>query len=238
MTDLEPLLRGATDDDPRVRQEAAIALGTADPTPVIDRLVSIMIGEPDDYVRETLIWAIVARGTAAVPALVASLDDPLNERERILHTLSKIGDPATVPAIIPHAADPDRVVAAKAWWALGRIGTPESLPVLLAHLGEGDADRRLGLTRALLQFGPDGVCALVEALGGGTPAASEHAAEVLVRLADPTQYGIAQRGADTPAREAVIAATAPEVDLVLRALAADGDDPASDIAAELLAARR
>lgn len=227
VTDLAPLLAAARDDDPRVRQEAAMALGARGTDQTVADVVALMVAEPDDFVRETLIWAVVARGRAGVPALVAALDDPTVEHERVLHTLSKIEDPSTVEAILSFADDPDRIVASKAWWALGRIGTPEALPPLMARLGDGDADRRLGLTRALLAYGQPAIAPLTEALDADEPAVREHAAQVLVHLADPDQYAYADRrqGHADRAAEAIRTATAPEVDVVLTALAADDDHP-------------
>lgn len=229
--DLDALLATARSDDPRERQGAALVLGTLDTTPRIAELVDVMVHELDDFVRETLIWAIVSQGAAAVPSLVAMLYEPGTERERVLHTLSKIGDPSTVQAIAPDAANPDRIVASKAWWALGRIGTPEALPPLLAHLGEGDSERRDGLTWALLQYGPRAVPALVAHLGEGPTPAREHAADVLVRLADPLQYSLQHRrdGAGDEAAQAVLASEEPVVDVVLTALAHDEEHP--DLAA-------
>lgn len=225
--DLDALMAGARSDNALDRQTAALALGARDTSSVIDELVDLMVHEREDFVRESLIWAITAQGKAAVPRLVAMLYEPDTDREHVLHTLSKIGDPSTVAAIIPDADNPDRVVAAKAWWALGRIGTPEALPPLLAHLGEGDAERRLGLTLALLQHGPPGIPALVEHLHTGSQAAREHAADILVRLADPDQYPLLQRreGEQEAAAEAVRHAPAEPMDAVLEALAADQESP-------------
>lgn len=206
-------LAGASATD---RQRIAMHLGTTDVTPVITPLVDAMATEPDDFVRETLIWATVSRPEAAAPALVAALGRDDLPREPVLHALSKVGDPSTVAAVLPFADDPDPVVAAKAWWVLGRITTDDSLPVLVAHLGQGQAELRHGLTRALLQVGGPAVDALAGALDSDDAAVRSHAAEVLVALADASRQGTAERrsGDDTAARAAGVLrnATAPEVD--------------------------
>lgn len=220
-------------DDPNLRQAAAMQLGTRDTSLVMGELVLLMASESDDFVRETLVWAVVARPEAATPQLVDALGQDGVPREPVLHALSKIGDPSTVPAIAPHAADADRLVAAKAWWALGRIGAAEGLPVALEHLGDPDAARRHGLTRALLQFGEPAIDALKRELSSEDAGRRSHAAEVLVAFADPDQYGLADRrgGRDLSEKACavVLAATCPEMDGAL--LLATMDDDRAGLAA-------
>lgn len=224
-------------DDPALRQRAAMALGTTDPSPVMDWLVTTMATEPDDFVRETLIWAVVSRPEAATPELVAALNRDL-PREPVLHALSKIGDPSTQSAIVPWAADEDALVAAKAWWALARIGSVESLPTLLGHLGATKAERRHGLTRALLQFGGPAIDALAVQLESPNAAVRSHAAEVLVAFADPTRYGTVERRTGRDFSEAAAAvirsATAPEVDGALLLATVSDDRPGLAEAAQRL----
>ncbi len=235
MTSLDTLLDALRSDDPRLRQQAAMELGAQDATPVMPALVAAMAAETDDFVRETLIWAVVARPDAATPELVKALDRDL-PREPILHALSKIGDPATVPAILPHAADPDPTVAAKAWWALGRIG--DGIPTLVTHLGAADAERRLGLTRALLQAGAPAIDALAGALTSDDAAVRSHAAEILVAFADPARAGTAERRAgqnlSARAADALLRSAAAEVDGALLLAGLDEDHPAlADLAQRL-----
>ncbi|MGO4956172.1 HEAT repeat domain-containing protein [Luteococcus sp. Sow4_B9] len=229
MTPLSHLMDALASDDASLRQRAAVALGTVDTSPVMPALVAAMAIEPDDFVRETLIWAVVARPAEATPALVTALERRGLPREPLLHALSKIGDPGTVSAILPHAADEDSVVAAKAWWALGRIAAEEGLPVLLAHLGSGEAERRHGLTRALLQYGAPAIDALAQSLDSEDAAVRSHAAEVLVAFADGSRYGTVERrqGKDFSAHAAEVLrrASAPEVDGALLLATVTDDRP-------------
>ncbi|MEL4358919.1 MULTISPECIES: HEAT repeat domain-containing protein [unclassified Luteococcus] len=214
--------------NPADRQKAALRLGTLDTTEVMPELVALMALEDDDFVRETLIWAVVARPTAAAPALVSALGHAL-PKEPVLHALSKVGDPATVPAILAFAEDADPVVAAKAWWALGRIAAAEGLDVLISQLGSERAELRHGLTRALLEFGAPSVDALEQALSSDSPAVRSHAAEVLTAFADPTRYSSAERraGSELAGRAATVlrGATAPEVDGALLLATISDDRP-------------
>lgn len=229
MNTLETLLAALTSDEAVTRQQAALQLGTVDTSPLMWELVDQMANEPDDFVRETLIWAVVARPAAATPVLVAALEREGVPREPVLHALSKIGDPTTTSAILPHACSPDPVVAAKAWWALGRIASPESLAVLVGHLGSDKAELRHGLTRALLQYGEPAIDALAAALDSEEAAVRSHAAEVLVAFADPSRAGTAERRAGRDfshkAAEVLRAAKVPEVDGALLLATVTDDRP-------------
>lgn len=239
---LPTLLAALLDDDPQLRQQAALQLGTIDASEVMDELVPAMALEPDDFVRETLVWAVVARPEAATPQLVAALQRADLPHEPVLHALSKIGDPETVQAILPLASSDDPVVQSKAWWALGRIADPAALPALLSHLGSASAELRHGLTRALLQYGATGIDALAEELLHPDAAHRSHAAEVLVAFADPDQYGTAERrrGDDHSERAAAVlrASDVPEVDGALLLATVSDDRPGLVAAAERLRAER
>lgn len=229
MNQLDALMGALHSDDPRVRQQAALRLGSAETGPVMWELVDAMAREADDFVRETLTWAVISRPRAATPQLIAALKREGVPLEPVLHALSKIGDPSTVPAILPHAASEDPVVAAKAWWALGRIGDEQTLPVLLRELGAEQASLRHGLTRALLQYGADAITALEKELQHPDAAHRSHAAEVLVAFANPDQYGTTERrtGRDhsQQAAEVLRRAIAPEVDGALLLATISDDRP-------------
>lgn len=228
-------------DDANLRQQAALRLGALDASAVMPELVPLMAAEPDDFVRETLTWAVVARPEAATPELTKALSRDDLPHEPVLHALSKLGNPASIEAILPHAATDDTVVASKAWWALARIADPRTLPVLIKHLGVTDAQRRHGLTRALLQFGEPVIDPLAAELAGDDPARRSHAAEVLIAFADPDRYGTVERrdGRDLSDRAADVlrSAYAPEVDEALL-IASTDERPGLALAAEQLRAER
>ncbi|MGD8199309.1 HEAT repeat domain-containing protein [Ornithinimicrobium sp. W1679] len=183
--DLREALRAALHEDPSVRQEAAIRLGTLAGPATAGELVALLVSEPDFFVRESLTWAVVRQSEAALPHLLRALEGGAPSRVQVLHALSKIQDPSAVERILPLADDPDPAVAAKAWWALGRTGTPEAVPALTAHLGDPDEARRHELTRALEQLGAPAVPELAARLRAGDPVQRRHAAEVLMVVGDP-----------------------------------------------------
>lgn len=166
--------------DRDVRQAAALNIGElADPS-AAPGLVAQLWSEQDPFVRETITWAVTRVTTAATPLLLEALTSAdAATRDRVLHVLSKIADPATVDAIMPLAADADPFVAAKARWALARIGDPRAIPALMAHLGTGDDTTRNGVTRDLASFDESAVPALITALTSDETHVRRHAAEAL-----------------------------------------------------------
>ncbi|MDN5717373.1 MAG: HEAT repeat domain-containing protein [Janibacter sp.] len=232
-TSLERALQAARHDDSSVRQRAALWLGTYGDESIADELVSLLVTEPDFYVRETLTWAVVTRAASTYPRLIDHLSDGGPERVQVLHALSKIREPASVAEILPLADDEDDAVAAKAWWALGRIGTPGAAAAIVDHLGDEDEFRRRELTRALEQAGEAAVAGLASRLSDPEPSVRRHAAEALLGIGDPAARPAAaelfrvveddDKEVVLPAIEALAELDLPEVDDVLVRLR-DGDD--------------
>ena len=231
---LEQALLAAAHEDSSVRQRAAFYLGTHGDDSIARELVSLLISEPDFYVRETLTWAVVTRSESTYPLLIDALAGDGPERVPVLHALSKIRRPEAVAEILPLASDPDEFVAAKARWALGRTATPGAVSALLDHLGEeGDFNRR-ELTRALEQAGEHAVEGLADRLVNDSEVSvRRHAAEVLIGIGDPDARGAAEalfhviehddKEVVLLAMEALAGLDLPGVDETLTRLR-DGDD--------------
>ena len=231
---LDKALRAAVHEDSSVRQRAALHLGTYGDDSIAGALVSLLVREPDFYVRETLTWAVVTRAEATYPLLVQALAESEGGRVQILHALSKIRRPEAVAQILPYIGDADPHVAAKARWALGRTATPGAVAALLDHLGEEDDFSRRELTRALEQAGERAVEGLAERLLDASElTVRRHAAEVLVGIGDPAGRAAGEalfhviehddKEVVLPAMEALAALDLPEVDATLTRLR-DGDD--------------
>ena len=104
--------------DASLRLTAALGAGMAPHPGKIAPLVQRCRIEPDFFVRDMLTWALTRHAQdLTVPLLLDELRSPLAQaRSQALHTLSKIGDPATWPAITSgHLHDPDPEVARTAW---------------------------------------------------------------------------------------------------------------------------
>lgn len=89
-------------------------------------------------------------------------------RETAADALARIGD-AAVPSLVATLQDPDRDVRAQAARALARMGprAEPAIPALIAALNDSDQEVRMGAARALGQIGPpaaEAVPDLIEAL--------------------------------------------------------------------------
>lgn len=224
-TPLQEALRAALSPDHQVRQRGALRLGSLADGSVARELVSLLVSEPDPFVRETLTWAVVAQADSTLPHLVEALEGEDLSRAQVLHALSKIGaatgDAGITEHVLPLVDDPQPEVAAKAWWVLGRTGAAEAAPVLVERLGrQDDEEQRRALTRALEQLGGPAVPGLAQALGAqdADPQVRRHAAEALVAVGPP-----AAEAFDALAQ----AARGEDRDLAMLALEALGplDDP-------------
>jgi HEAT repeat protein len=174
------------------RLKAALAAGT-DPDPaVVDALIDSCGTEPDFYVRDMLTWALTRFPAAAtVPKLLDELHSAnAQARSQALHTLSKIGDPDTWPAVTQALLrDPNDEVARAAWRAAvvlvpdGR--EPELAAELAAQLGRGEREVQVSLSRALVALGPAAEPVLGAAAGSADPRVAAHARATEKLLRDP-----------------------------------------------------
>lgn len=106
--------------DESTRLRAALEIGS-DPEPgLVDTLVARCAVEPDFFVRDMLSWALTRLPPEiSVPRLLVELrSERPQARSQALHTLSKIRDPDSWPAITQALLrDPDDEVARSAWRA-------------------------------------------------------------------------------------------------------------------------
>ncbi len=181
-------------DDPRpsVRLRAVMAAGTAADPDDLDLLLDRCATEPDLQVREALTWSLVRLpAERVVPRLVDELRRPEPQaRSQALHTLSKIRDGSVYPVVVDRLEDPDPDVVRTAWRASAVLAPDDERPALARRLarwlGEGDRDRRLALSRAIVALGDDAARpALAEVAERRTGAAREHAADTERLLDDP-----------------------------------------------------
>jgi HEAT repeat protein len=174
------------------RLQAALAAGTQADPGLAEVLVTRCAIEPDFFVRDMLTWALTRLpAEITVPRLVTQLrSESAQARSQALHTLSKIGDGSTWPAItrsLLHDADDE--VARSAWRAavvLVPAGERTALAAELAtQLGRGDRTVRLSLSRALVALGDVIEPALRTGLASDEPAVRAHARATERLLRDP-----------------------------------------------------
>lgn len=187
------LLAALAADDESTRLKAALAIGSSPEPGLLDSLVERCAMEPDFYVRDMLTWALTRLPPEiTVSRLLVELhSERAQARSQALHTLSKIRDPGTWPAITRSLLrDPDDEVARSAWRAaviLVPDGQKQELAgELAAQLGRGDPKVQLSLSRALVALGEEVVApALRQAMASGDPAVQAHTAATQQLLRDP-----------------------------------------------------
>ncbi|MFF5171209.1 HEAT repeat domain-containing protein [Micromonospora sp. NPDC000089] len=174
------------------RLKAALAIGTRPEPGLVDTLVARCAIEPDFFVRDTLTWALTRLpAEITVPRLLAELRSAdAQARSQALHTLSKIGDRSTWPAITPALLrDADDQVARTAWRAavvLVPDGERATLAADLAgQLGRGDREVRRSLSRALVALGDVVEPILGTASTSDDPVVRAHAVATDRLLRDP-----------------------------------------------------
>lgn len=151
--------------DKNVRLDAAMALGTTADADAVSALAAQLVSEPDFFVREALVWALVRIGAPAVDPMIALLahpDAPI--RTQAAHALSKLGDVRAVPALRDALHDDTESVVQKAVYALGVLRQVSVLPALLDLLDRQSTSLRNALHDALLAFGAASIPALTSRL--------------------------------------------------------------------------
>jgi HEAT repeat protein len=196
-TDAKPL---ATDlivalaaDDDSARLKAALVVGSNPDPGLVDILIARCAIEPDFYVRDMLTWALTRLPSEiTLPRLLAELRSPRSQaRSQALHTLSKIKDPATWPAITPSLLrDANDEVARSAWRAAVALvpdGQEKDLAgELAAQLGRGSREVQLSLSRALVALGEEAVGPVLrKAIAGDDPGVRAHATATERLLHEP-----------------------------------------------------
>ncbi|NDJ62843.1 MAG: HEAT repeat domain-containing protein [Chloroflexi bacterium] len=102
--------------------------------------------------------ALTTAGSAAVPALIAVLQDPSADNDtrwRAAVILGDIGDRAGVPPLITAIHDPSWEIQHSAVWALGRIQTPESFAALRAVVEHLHTEEQVPYVAALALIAVD-----------------------------------------------------------------------------------
>jgi HEAT repeat protein len=124
----------AKDDDPRVRQYLALALGRLDP-PLPDRAIAdlkVALNDPDSEARIMAIWALGSSGDGSVvpelQPLYASPDAGI--RKMVVYALGALPGDGQIATLRTALEDPAPDVRWNAAVALARHGNHESVPVL------------------------------------------------------------------------------------------------------------
>ncbi|MFI1683001.1 HEAT repeat domain-containing protein [Streptomyces sp. NPDC020607] len=185
-------LQALQDNNSSVRLRAALATGTTPDPRYVGQLIQRSATEPEFFVRDMLTWALTRHPVAlTLPELLREVrSERAQARSQALHTLSKIADPRSWPAITPDLlTDTDDDVARSAWRAavvLVPEGDEAALAATLAtQLGRGERETQLSLSQALVALGAVIEPALHEAATAQDPDVRAHALATRRLLRDP-----------------------------------------------------
>jgi HEAT repeat protein len=154
---LPALVRSLDDDDAKVREVAAQAIGNMGP----DALPTLagMLSHHDKYVRRNAVWAMGKLGPLARPVLTDLCDGLKNSDPRTAsgaaQALGNIGADAAeaVPALAEAMRGTNIVLCRLAAKALSQIGSP-ALSTLISHLQHSDPFVRGESAMAIGWMGP------------------------------------------------------------------------------------
>ena len=186
---LEKLLRSS---DQSERLKSALNAGTYPEVEYIDILIKRSAIEPDFYVREMLVWALMRHEVARVierlrPELKSEIPQA---RSQALHTFTKIDDKKLYPEIPKELLfDATDFVAMTAWRAASRLvpdGEKMELGNILIHqLGRGPFEVQHALSRAFFSIGESMSNLLESAAQSENAGIREHAKFTLAIMRDP-----------------------------------------------------
>jgi HEAT repeat protein len=194
--------------DPRVRGDAAEALGRS--------------GDP----------------RAVEPLLAALKDADSDIRQRAAAALATAGDPSAVEQLLPALEDEDHSVRAAAARALGQPGDARPIEPLLAALKDGYAAVREAAAGALARIGAPAIEPLIAALRDPDGALRKGASEALVGMGGPAVEPLVRALADPQLRSVAGPMVGQIGDLravpLLVACLEDASDPVRKAAADTL----
>lgn len=190
-TQVAPLIEKLTDNDFRVRHDAADAVVKIG-SPAVPFLIEALKAESKQvrWRAASALAEIGAEASSAAPSLIAMLHDEDEYIRRIAaYALGKIGPQASsaVPDLIDALQDSDRNLRMVVAYALGKIGSEASVavPGLIAMLQDVNAEVRLSAATALGRIGAEektAVPALIAALQDTDKYVRRGAADALGRF--------------------------------------------------------
>ena len=156
---VQPLVKLLRDEDWRVRDAAAIALGKMKAaSAVVGLLETIRQGRPGPFGgganTQVIGDAIREIGGAAVPVLIDALsDDDWRVRLLVVDLLGDVAEPDSGSALAGALRDPEWRVRWRAADALGKMGDQSAVPDLLEMLSDHSKDVRVSSCWALGKIG-------------------------------------------------------------------------------------
>jgi len=180
---LRDLISGLQNPDPAKRRHAVEVLARMGGDEAAGALV-LMLRDPDDAIRATVVDALAFFGPDAVEPLTRYLATWQGPTDALVPTLlGKLRAERGVGFLSLHAADPEPATRAAVATALGRIGSEGALPLLLELLRDMVDEVRIAAARALGEVqNAAAVDALLDEMADDNPAVRAAAAEALGRI--------------------------------------------------------
>lgn len=164
------LITALKDSDPAVANDSLRALAAMGP-PIVPQLVPLLKDKDLRRPAAAVLASFGPAAKAAVPALVALLDDPNLEppaRRDVQFALGQIGPEAAsaVPALVKALDSDQERVRNSAMFALGRIGpgAKSAIPALTRYENSDDPMLRMGSLWALVHIQPGDTAVIAKAV--------------------------------------------------------------------------
>lgn len=187
------IITALADNNASIRLRAALEIGSNPEPELVDALIARCSIEPDFYVRDMLTWALIRfPSEITIPKLLVELHSDLAQaKSQALHTLSKIKEASTWPAITKSLLRNSDAEVAKSAWRAAVILVPVDQKLALAEelaeqLGRGGREMQLSLSRALVTLGEEAVIpAIRKAMDSKDPDIAAHATATERLLREP-----------------------------------------------------
>lgn len=155
--EVEQRIKELKSEDPKVKRDAAWALGELGDKRAVPKLIERLEDE-DVGVRSEAAWALGELGhKSAVPKLIERLEDKdAWVRKNVAWALGNIDDKRAVPKLIEILENKDAGVRSAAAWSLGDIDDKRAVPKLIKLLEDEDEDVRSAAAVALKKMGYKG----------------------------------------------------------------------------------
>jgi len=175
---------------PRVREEAAKALGQTGDSRAVKPLVALSVDKMSElypYVRSAVYSALAELGMAAIPELASLLKDRSSDiRRASIAAIPGVADAQILKALTEALDDGDAEVRRIAAFTLGNIRDVRSIQHLAEALKDQSSDVRRAAASALGMIGDvQGLHYLVKALKDQSSSVRCAAASAVVKIGDP-----------------------------------------------------
>ncbi len=159
---IDLLIEGLRSISSRIRENAAATLGRMKVQSAVPLLIQ-QLADKNWYVRKSTARALgEIRDAAAIEPLVRCLSDNVEKVQReAIHSLVTFGRQSTVPLLNALAHEPNKFVIRAILFSLGEIQDETAIPALIQHLGSSYFVIRNTAAKALVEYGPRIIDALL-----------------------------------------------------------------------------